>query len=242
MPDYPPLMPSPGNLWQAEFDQLARDRYMARKYDRDKRLRSKMVYITERVPEVREASGLVVDVGPGPGEFLELCRWIRPRDVRVFGVESPGGAGGMGDAYWQLSRMMHERQRIECSYVGWQRYVRYVLTCEGLCDGVAALVNFQGSWAQCYADFLLGPPHDEHHDAKRQAWRFGRELTSAWSEAFRAIHKWLKPGGHCVIWANGTGDAACRRQYYDTVLRVAEVAGLALTAGEPPSFTKWRKP
>jgi len=222
--------------WQTDFDRLLRDPYLARKYDRQRRVQDHLRYLQKYAPEVlgpATKSTYIIDVGCGAGETLE---WARVFKWRTIGIEAPGGDGGMGDGYWQLSKLMHQRQGLAVLYCGWQAYVqRY--------GHVASLFNFRGSWSQSYANFLDGLPHHIHHDCHQQTWRWGVELREAWAAAFEFMAHWLVPGGHILIAANDTGGSGCRARYNQEMQEVASEAGLKLVReGNKGLLLKWRKP
>jgi len=213
-----------------------RDPYLARKYDRERRLREHLHYLQRYAKEVFAKplpSTRIVDVGCGAGETLE---WARVFGWNAVGVEAPSGEGGMGEGYWRLSQLLHERQKLTVLYCGWRNYIKK--ECHA-----AAFFNFRGSWAQSYADFLDGPPHHVHHDCHRQAWRWGVELQEAWRLAFDYMASVLVPGGHILIAANDTGGSTCRARYNKEMQTSATAAGLKLVREENKGLLlKWVKP
>ena len=235
------LLPEPWEGWQAEFDRLMRDPYLQRKYDRQRRLTEKHDYIARCCAEITTQSlqGRIIDVGPGPGEWLEICRLFN-RDI--MGVDAAGGDGGMGTGYVQLSKLMHQRQQIPCLYLGWQVCVEQLHQAEpDELGGPVASFNFQGSWEQCYAEHLDGPPHHLHHEAQQQTWRWEPPLRDAWIEAFEGMKKHLSPGGIILNWANGVGGDGAAARYNDEICRVAECCGLKLIKRYGNLHHKWRK-
>jgi len=235
---YPYLHREPDVQWQRAYDTLLHDPYLKKKYDRRRRLHDKLRYIRDYCPELIEGAPasscpVVVDVGLGPGEFLEWCRQF---GWRILGVESPSGEGGMGSAYWELSRLMHWRQELPVDYQGFQSFFQRVRFRD------AELWNFQGSWAQCWANHLDGEPHHEHHDAARQSWRWTESLLQGWRDAFDVMANSLNRGGHVLIAANGIGNDACRTRYDREIRRAAKDAGLELVMHKPPLLHKWVKP
>jgi hypothetical protein len=232
-----PLRPVPREDWQQDFDRLMRDEYLRRKYERTARVAEHLAYIRYHCPELtKSGEGLVVDVGPGPGEFLEWCRKF---GWKTLGVEAMSGAGGMGDGYLQLSRLMLERQGIDVRYCGWRQFVTHLQA--DSCELEVAFFGFRGSWAQCYAEFVGGPPHHTHHDVKRQFWQFDYHLRSAWLDAFEAMEKRLVCGGSVLIAANRLGEQSGQDQYCREIRRVAERAGLTLVKREDNWVHQWRK-
>lgn len=228
-----PLHDVPSAAWQASFDKAASTPYMRKKYNRERRLKDKAEYIKSHCPSVVHGlSGMIVDIGPGPGEFLELCRHY---GNAVMGIEAPDGDGGMGDDYWTLSTLMHQRQQLAMSYGGWQTIVGGDYPGEK----TVALFNSQGSWSQAYSDFLDGEPHHVSHDATAQQWRFGPELSVAWCEAFCWMRSRLIPGGVVLIYDNVTGPERDQIVYQRLMARCAEMAGLNQLWRKSPVLACW---
>lgn len=241
--DLLPLHPIPFSEWEVDFVRLLRDEYLRKKYRRERRVREKFDYIVRNCPEImRRPSGSggirVVDVGPGPGEFLE---WARHYGWDEVGIDTLQGDGGMGDGYLALSQLLADRQGVFVSYCGFDSYVAVLHESPQHPDTDVQLFNFQGSWAQCFAEFVSGEPHHVHHDAKLQRWEFTAELRTAWIEAFEGMAKHLVPGGSVLIYANQLGDDRNRAEYDKTLLDVADACGLALTKHEPTNLHKWTK-
>jgi hypothetical protein len=92
----------------SEIEGLLQDPYLSKKYNRDVRLKDKMDYIQRVTPEVTNAGLSIVDVGPGPGEYLEWCRYF---GNAILGVDSPY-ENAMGAEYEKLSRICHRWQEI----------------------------------------------------------------------------------------------------------------------------------
>lgn len=220
-----PLLPAPDAEWTARFERLMQDGFLAGKYDRARRLEDKGRYLHDHLPELvsRPAPGTtVVDVGPGPGEFLEWCRYL---GYEIRGVDAAAGRGGMGDAYLELSRLLTRRQQVPVDYCGLAAWI--ARHDEILRPQSVALVNSQGSIEQACSHLMEGSPHDQHHDCRRLRWRAGDELAAFFDEMLSAWKSWLVPGGTIFIYANG---AANTRAYEKAIERAARrVGGLTLT-------------
>lgn len=234
-----PLNPVLSPEWQSEFDCLMRDPYLVKKYDRAERLREHMTYIQDFCPEVsRKLSGSVVDIGPGPGEFLELARMF---GNQVFGIDAGTGTGGMGDGYLHLSLLLCQRQHLLVWYEGFSLAMAHLEEARKLGLAAVALFNFRGSWAQCWHEHVGGEPHDVHHDVRKQHWIFTAELRVAWLGAFEVMHRHLIPGGHVLIAANRLGGLDSQQQYDKEIRKAAEVCGFRLVLEKSNWVHKWQK-
>lgn len=239
----PLLKPVPYDDWQDDFDTLMRDTYLSQKYSREVRLDEHLDYIRRHCHEVtQKLPGVVVDVGPGPGEFLEWCRHY---GNRIYAVDSPpDGLGGMGSGYVKLSRLMLDRQEIPRTGEGWLRFVDQLPAIPSmpkeLTPGVS-LFNFRGSWAQCFAHLVSGPPHHLHHNVQQQRWKWGRQQREEWVDAFEAMVGALLPGGHILIAANRLGEPSEWEIYVREIKAVAEACGLTLVHEYDGYVHKWRR-
>lgn len=226
-----PLKPVPSAAWLEEYEQMSSDPWLFRKLSREKRLADKLDYIDKRIPElVRFKGGLVIDLGPGPGEFLEVCRHL---GFDVLGVDAETGEGGMGNEYLAMSRLLCERQDVPVEYVGLRSWVE-----EPFDEGPAVLINSQGSIEQMFSHRMEGPPHHLHQDCSRLSWIKDKQTEAEIQEFVNACFERLEPSGLLVIYANGSKNHA----WFDERLRLAAVhAGFDLLR-EGSRFCKWRKP
>jgi hypothetical protein len=231
-----PLLPVPDEQWTARFERVMQDAFLQQKYDRAQRLQAKWDYLHTYLPEIVASPGVgatVVDVGPGPGEFLEWCRYF---GYETLGVDAADGGGGMGSAYLELSRLLTRRQQIAVDYCGLAEWI--TRHDEIFRPQSVALVNSQGSIEQACCHLMEGQPHHEHHDSRRLKWRVGDELAAFFREMLGAWRRWLVPGGTIFIYANG---AANTRAYDKAIERAArQVGGLTLVSRKR-RIHKWRK-
>lgn len=228
----------PDSAWLSEYAALMKDDWLRDKLDRDKRIHEHLGYIARYVPEFyRLPKGLVIDVGPGPGEFLEIAR---ANGHHILGVDASTGDGGMGDSYLAASKLMSRRQNIPVRYVGFQNWLNED---HAAIEGSAVLINFRGSFEQAFSDYLTGIPHDEHHCAKKLDWRIGSRTEARFLEAFRLFERLLSPGGILLIHANGTGSRESQLWYDRTVQMCGEEADLELVMRPSARLHRWwRKP
>lgn len=207
----------PNDAWQNEWDGLMADPWLSRKLDRDRRLREHIAYLEEHVPDVLDQEsepGLVVDIGPGAGETLDICR-VLGHDI--LGIDAENGRGGMGDKYLRASQLMCQRQGIPVRYCGLMALAEdFDESLRGQC----VLVNSRGSIEQALSDFMDGPPHDEHHDRSQLRWRNDERTYYAFHRVFSAFYRLLHPGGILLIHANGSHPDT-QDWYHAMVLEVA---------------------
>ena len=232
-----PLFSVPRETWQAEVDAiLEAEPWLRDKSDRARLIREKNEYIDRYCPEIKDGGdGMIVDVGPGFGVFLELCKacgWV------AIGYETNDGIGGMGDRYLQLAKLLCERQGVRQIGRGFRSF-------KGVChvDPIPRyrLVNFQGSFAQCHAYWLSGMPHHINRKAEEQRWRFSDDLFLTWRSEFKLIRRTLMLDGELLIVANKTGPSEDHKVYDREICKAADAAGLELVLHLSDWEHKWRK-
>ena len=237
------LKRSPGKRWERRRDELLQDSWLANKTDRLRRLREHAEYVQKYCPEITtiEPKGLVLDIGPGPGELLEIARYY---GHEIFGIDAADDTtGGMGREYLEYSQLMTERQKLNVEYCNFRWWLENVLSYGTVewrdMPASCVLINSRGSIEQAMSEYMDGVPHDVHHDCKRLAWRENGETSDAFEGMFTKLKKMLRPGCCLLIHANGCANV----EYYDKlVLESAERAGLRLAMYESPTLHKWVKP
>lgn len=192
------LNPIPDEAWKDKFDKVMENPYIKTKYDREKRIKEKKQYIKDYLPEVHGGEPKnILDIGPGPGEFMEICRWY---GHDVWGVDAMKGDCEMGEEYLELSMLMNERQKLDV----WNWGARMVFTEDiSFPFPPVNIVNCQGAIEQIFKDHLEGPPHIEHHDARQLSWIESDKLNEDFLKFFSGIDEILAPGGILLIYANG---------------------------------------
>ena len=207
--------------------------------NRQARLEEHFEYLDKHFPDMIELgkdSGLVLDIGPGEGELLEIARAL---GYEILGIDASSVAG-MGYKYLRYSKLMHERQGIPVYYNGlgcWLKETQNNLEIRS----TFVFINMRGSIEQCFAEHLVGVPHDEHHKATDMNWRCTGETQDAFAHMFRVFFLLLRPNGRVVIHANGTGAAVSQKWYDNTIQRAAYDAGLKLHARENNRLHSWVK-
>jgi len=222
------LYPLPSEDWQTQYDSLLKDPYIASKYNRVNRLQNKIKYIAEFLPELMQLKeGKVLDIGTGPGEFLEVCRDM---NFEVFGVDAPIGHSEMGDEYLLLSKLMTERQQLNVTYSG--------VDLDSFADNTFALVNLQGSIEQVFKDYMIGTPHRLHKNANLLSWDIGDKLTEKMRLFLTNIYRILVKDGILMIYANGAQNV---KEYDDMMADLAEKIGFKKVIQSKHSIHKLQK-
>ncbi len=144
-------------------------------------------------------SGKVLDLGPGYGEFMEVCRYY---GFDTIGIDAPLGASEMGREYSFLAKLMTDRQQLDIRFIGFEKLLR-----EGILpyeNNTFVLVNAKGSIEQIFKDYLSGPPHIGYKNTIEPEWLIDENLEDAFRVFFFEISRVLRVGGICSIYANGT--------------------------------------
>ena len=191
----------PSNEWQLSFNKVKQDPYIAKKYNRENRIKDKKEYVNEFLPEVKKGGQLVVDIGPGPGEFLEVCRSFKNS---ILGIDAAEGDSEMGNNYQLLSKLMTERQNVPVMYVGFENLIANEKT--PFEDGSVGVINSQGAIEQVFKDYMDGPPLREHLNSNLLSWRIDSNLEGVFIKFYDEIARILVSGGVCLIYGNGANN------------------------------------
>ncbi len=232
--DLLPLKLNRSEKWDEEYNFLMADPWLKKKLERENRLKEHYDYIDQYLPEIKTAeSGLVIDLGPGCGELLEIARKYKHE---ILGVDAKTGEGGMGDGYLSVSQLMTERQKIPVEYVGFSEWIE-----RDFCNLTSSVVviNSRGSIEQMYHNHMEGVPHDKHQCCGKLAWKITGMLEDEFMRMFRVFWTLLRPGGVVRIHANGARNT---NEYDDLIRECSKTSGLKLIANESNRLHKWVKP
>ena len=212
---YPaPLIPwGPEN--QAKINRLTTNVWLSKKVCRSRRWDQHVKWFAEHLPELlRSVNGTFVDIGPGPGESLEIATICGHKS---FGYDAVSGNGGMGQRYFEYCDLMHMRQRLD---------VRRVPLRE-MFDSVAGVdfVMSRGSIEQVFSDFMIGQPHHEHHNAKAMKWDI-KNAYLAMESLLIKISNSMNVGGIFVVHANGS---SADEGYAEMLKAAAKKVGFSVT-------------
>jgi SAM-dependent methyltransferase len=198
-----PLNDAPNDSWLRKYEEVISDPYIKKKYNRSRRLKDKFSYLQNHLPFLKEGGNSVLDIGPGPGEFLEACRYYgneaRGSDALIDDCE-------MGDSYITLSRLMSERQGLDILYNGLDMSIYK--------DESFDVINSQGSIEQVLRDLLEGVPHKEKKNCMLLSWRETRQTEVAISRFLSDCYRCLRDNGVLLIYGNGAKNV----EFYDSAV------------------------
>jgi len=189
------LLPVPDETWEKEFKQIMQDPYVSKKYNRSKRIKEKQNYVDKYLSEMENGTK-VLDLGPGPGEFLEVCR---DRGCDGIGIDALLGDSEMGNEYMKLASLMTKRQKLDVRYVGVENLGKFPFE-----DETFGVINSQGSIEQIFRNYLIGVPHKEHKNCNKLIWSLDSKMEKAFVDFFKEAHRVLKKNGILLIYGNGT--------------------------------------
>ena len=225
-----PLYPIPHDDWQKKYDEVISDPYIATKYNRDTRLKNKFNYVNEFIIELnRFKNGRVLDIGTGPAEFLEVCRYM---GFDVFGMDAEIGKSEMGDNYLLLSKLMTERQKLNVSYAGLDfSHLPFE-------DNDFILVNLQGSIEQVFKDYMVGVPHRIHKNAGLLSWDIGDRLKKDMGLFLREVYRVLRKEGILMVYGNGAKNV---KDYDKMMVSMFEEIGFEIILNRDDRIHKVKK-
>lgn len=219
------------DLWQQpitvhDADRLGDmmlDPWLKKKVDRRDRLKEKLLYIDKYLPEIKRGEMRVLDIGCGPSEFLESCRYFYNIGV---GIDTPSSP--MGGRYGEYSRFTHERQRVNVVY----RDFRSIIENKDYHIGKFNLIHSQGAINQIMHDKI------KWESLHVGAWKCDGDCIKEFDKMFDWLRRSLCPGGILMIYAN----SATNNEKYSSMVRdVAGGAGFELMEHSKHILHKWRR-
>ena len=186
-------------------DLLLSDAWLAKKVNRKTRLKDIRNYVDTYLPEMKEGRfGAFVDIGPGPGELIELAMAC---GIDAYGLDAKTEEGGMGNNYLAYSRFSHQLRDLDVIYSN-----DYSMLSSRF-SGTCSIINMRGSIEQVLHKCLDGVPHHEHHDCRKLKWNEERGLAGL-TGLLKSLREAMMPGGILMIAGNG----AINVDWYDKVL------------------------
>ena len=197
-----PLLKIPYPNWEKMAKKLLEDPYVRKKCERKRRLKEKLDYINTYCEEIKERKSCVLDLGPGPGEFLEFCRYF---GNKVYGIDAKfNDFGGMGEEYLHYSKLMTDRQHIPVLYKG----VDNLLETGGLpfSDEMFHFINSQGSITYMLNKYIRVKAANTNLKLHEQSsvfyWNDTRKVQKILDLLFKEANRILIKGGILLIYAN----------------------------------------
>jgi len=170
----------------------------------------------------------VIDLGPGPGDFLEICRKygfkIKGYDAKLDSIK------GMGMNYVNLCAIYAKEKNIPIDYCNFEE-----TGFKGIEDNSVFIINSRGSFEQIFNKYLLGIPHHETHKSN-QEWSHTKEMYERLRDFFMNCSNKLVKNGILLIAFNGTKcnslpniinellpDALIKQHFDSNILRLIKI-------------------
>jgi SAM-dependent methyltransferase len=232
------LLPVPNTEWGKKYSELLNNSFIKYKYNRERRLKSKEEYIDKYLPEIKTKKGIILDLGPGPGEFLEICRYYGNEIVGIDAKEDD--SIGMGTEYIKLSKLLTERQKINVLYNGVENYIKNKNF--PFKDQEISVINSQGSIEQIFRENFKLSPHANHDGKQFEEWIFDEKLKNNMNNFISECKRIIKPSGVLLIYANGAKSLENTKKYRELLLKtIKETGGFELVFEKDFRLHKFRK-
>lgn len=220
--------------WEADYRKvIGSDEWLARKVDRNRRLGEHWAFLKDWVPELFtewSKERRFLDIGPGPGESIEIARSF---GMDAYGVDAKRGAGGMGEKYLKVSQMMSQRQKLNIAYSGFWKWSADI---DREWRTSIGIVVSRGAIEQVFSEHMDGPPHDEHHNAKMLHWKVNGETLDAMDHFMSSLRQAMCLYGSLVIVGNGSANTS---EYEEMMFRAADANGFKLVRRDSMCSHKW---
>jgi hypothetical protein len=187
--------------WEKQYSLILADPFIKRKYNRERRIKDKIAYIEEWTPEVMQGNGFVVDIGSGPGEYLELCRFF---GNKIQGFDARIDLSMMGNNYIKLSMLMSERQQIPIMFDDFLNVIRSEGSIE---PNTVTIINSQGAIEQIFKQYIEFPEDFNSEGwipSHNGFWVGSKKCQEDFDAMFLCFNKWLLPNGKIVLYPNGS--------------------------------------
>lgn len=208
--------------WMPKYNEVMKDPFIQKKYDRKRRLKDKIDYVRTVAQEI-VTPGYVVDLGPGPGEFLEVCRYY---GNKIKGIDSALNENLMGFEYLDLSILMTQRQQLPVEYLGFENLLSGKLPWD---DNELSFVNSQGSIEQIFCQHITGDMRDRVYT--NVYWTMNSNMCKVFTKLFSEVKRCLKKSGIFLIVANGTANT---KDYSQMIEDCAAQYGLEMLSVPKP--------
>lgn len=206
----------PYESWTKRYNTLMKNPYLAKKYNRAKRIKDIRKYIGEHTPELKRLAGkTVLEIGPGMGEWLEVCRAF---GHNVIGIDAKIDDCEMGNEYIQMSKLMTDRQKLSVHYKGFDTYLKEPVNVL-IPNNYIFYINMRGCIEQCFKDHMTGTPHRKTKKASGLRWNTDQATWDMFYTMFEEFNRILVDGGYLVIHANGSKNNA---EYDNFILETAK--------------------
>lgn len=187
---------------------LLNNDWLSKKVNRHARLKEIRGYANTYLPEIKEGRfGAFVDIGPGPGELIELAMAY---GMDAYGVDAETEEGGMGDNYLAYSRLSHQLHDLDVIYSNDPSVISSKFS------GSCSIINMRGSIEQVLHKCLNGSPHHHHHDCLKLKWDEERGYVEI-RKLLKTMREALGSGGILMIAGNGALNTA----WYDKVIKTS---------------------
>jgi cyclopropane fatty-acyl-phospholipid synthase-like methyltransferase len=225
-----PLNPVPAEF-EAEYRELMSNAWLVNKINRGERIKEKQRYIERFLPKIKAGGLNIIDIGTGPGEFLEVAQHYGCSAIGFDNCRRPISSVDTFFSYNRFSIINHKRQKLNVVYTDFND----VMTHDHgkFVDKKYDIINCQHALNLIFETHFVPKVTNDGH------WILTEELSATFDKLFSFFRSILVPGGAVMIAALC---ATNKDEYSRRIKAAAQRNGFELEFEERELNHKFRGP
>jgi hypothetical protein len=204
--------------YKKSYSEIMQNPWLAKKIERAFRIEEKQNYVRKFMPEVQVGGFEILDIGTGPGEFLEVLKFYGNNAI---GLDDCAACGHqeLEFVYYEFARINHRRQKLNIIYDDMAQVLKRghpelnnkkfnIINCQHAINFIAGCFDFKSD--------SLGKYNNQG------SWIFGAIFTAFFNDYLNWCQKHLYQEGIVVITALTAQNA---KEYAENIELIAKENG-----------------